>query len=88
MRCFFLQDSRLHTIPLTGVDHGSGSLCISLCHIFNFLAILSDDLDDRNIKFLCKFKVTVIMSRNAHDCTGTVICKDVVRQPDWCLCAI
>ena len=88
MRCFLLQYGRFHSIPLTGVDHGSGSLCVSFCHILNFFTIFCDNLDDRNIEFLCKLKVTVIMSRYTHDSTCTIISKYIVRKPDWKLLAV
>ena len=88
MRCFFLQYGRLHAVPLTGIDHGSGSLCVSFCHILNFFTIFCDNLDDRNIEFLCELKVTVIMSRYTHDSTCTIISKYIVRKPDWKLLAV
>ena len=81
-RSFFLQNCRFHAVPVSGVDHSSGSFCISLCHIFDFFSVLSDYLDDRNIEFCCKFKVTVIMSRYTHDSSCTIISQYVIRKPD------
>ena len=81
-RSFFLQYRRFHTVPVTGVDHSSRSLGICFCHIFDFFSIFCDNLNDRNIELGCKFKVTVIMGRYTHDCSGTVISQYIVRQPD------
>ena len=88
MRSFFFQDCRLHTIPVTGIDHSSGGLGIGFGHILDFFAVFCDNLDDRNIEFLCKLKVTVIVSRYTHDRTGTVICQYIVREPDRNFCSV
>ena len=85
MRRLFLKYRGFHAIPFSGIDHSSCRFCIGFCHIFDFLAVLGDNLDDRNSKLGCKFKVTVVMSRNAHDGSCTIIRQNVIRQPDWSL---
>ena len=82
MRCLFFQDCGLHAVPFAGIDHGSRGLRVSLRHILDFHAVFRDNLNDRNVKFLRKLKVTVVMCGNTHDRTGTVVCQYVVRQPD------
>ena len=62
--------------------------CIGLGHVLDLFSVLGDNLDDRDIEFLCKFKVTVIVGRYAHDGAGTVICQYIIRQPDRNLCAV
>ena len=81
-RGFFFQDSRLHPIPFSRIDHGSGSLCICFRHIFNFFSIFGDHLDDWNMELRCKCKVTVIVGRYTHDRSGTIISQYIVGQPD------
>ena len=88
MRSFFFQDCGFHTVPVAGIDHGSGSFGISFCHVFNCFAVFCDNLDDRDIKFFSELKVTVIMSRYTHDRTGTVICQYIVGQPDRNFCSV
>ena len=87
-RGFLLKDCGFHSIPLSGIDHGAAGLCIGLSHVFNFFSVLRNDLNDRNVEFSCKLKVTVIMGRNTHDRSGTVIRQYIVRQPDRNLCAV
>ena len=87
-RRFFFKDRRLHAVPLAGIDHGAAGLCVGLCHIFNLFSVLGDNLDDRNIEFCGKLKVTVIMGGYTHDGTCSVISQYVVRQPDGNLCAV
>ena len=81
-RSIFFKDRGLHSIPLTGIDHGSACLGICLGHIFNFPAVLCNNLNNGNVELLRKLKVPVIMSRHAHDGTGTVVGKDVIGKPD------
>ena len=81
-RSFLLQHGALHAVPFSGIDHGSACFRISLRHIFNFFPIFGDNLDDRNIKFLRKLKVPVVMGGHAHDSSRTVICQYIIRQPD------
>ena len=88
MWSFFLKHRRLHTIPLTGVDHGSDCICICLSHILNLFSVFRDNLNDRNIEFCCELEVTVVMCRYTHDCSCTVVSQYIIRQPDWCLCSI
>ena len=88
VRRFFFQHGGFHAVPLSGIDHGAGSLRVRLGHIFNFFSVFGDDLDDRDIEFLRKLKVAVVMSRYAHDGSRTVIGQHVVGQPDRRLCAI
>ena len=47
-----------------------------------------NDLDDREVKFLCKVPVSLIMCGNRHDCTGSVGHQHIVRNPDRNLLAI
>ena len=82
-RRFFFQHSGFHAVPLAGIDHGSHSVSVSLCHVLNLFSVLGDNLNDRNIELLRKLKVTVIMGRHAHDGSCTVICQYIVGQPDW-----
>ena len=72
-RRFFFQYGRFHTIPLARVDHRAGCLGIRLSHVLDLFAIFCDNLDDRDIKFLCKLEVTVIVCRYAHDSACTVV---------------
>ena len=82
MRSFFFQHCRFHSIPLTWVDHCSRSFCISFCHVFNFFSVFGNYLNDRNIEFLCELKITVIVSRNTHDRSCTIIRQYIIRQPN------
>ena len=88
LRSFFFQNRGLHAVPFAGIDHGSTCLCIGFSHIFNFLAVLCDYLNDRKAEFLSKFKVSVIMGRYTHDGTCAVISQYIIGQPDWRLCSI
>ena len=88
MRRLFFKHSRFHAVPLAGIDHCAGSIRVSLRHIFNLYAVFCDNLHDRKIKFLCKFKVTVIMRRYTHNGSCSIICKYIVRQPDRCLFSV
>ena len=87
-RSFLFQNSGFHAVPFSGIDHGSGCLCVGFCHIFNFFSVFGDNLNDRNVEFCCKCKVTVIMCRYAHDCSGTVVSQYIIRQPDRHLCSV
>ena len=88
MWSFFLKDRTFHAIPLSGVDHCSGCFCVSFCHIFDFFSVFCNNLNDRNVELGCKFKVTVIMSRYAHDCSCTVISQYIIRKPDRYFCSV
>ena len=88
VRSLFFQNGGFHSVPLAGVDHGSGCLCVCLFHIFDLFAVFCDDLNDRQIKFFREGKVTVVMCRYTHDRSGTVIRQNVIGQPDRNLCAI
>ena len=79
MWCLFFQYSRLHTIPITGINHSSNCLCIGLCHILNLFTVFCDNLNDRDIEFCCKLKVTVVMSRYTHNSSCTVISQYIIR---------
>ena len=83
MWSFFLQYRRFLSIPFSGIDHCSDSICVSLCHILNLFSVFCNYLDDRNIELCSKFKVTVIMSRYTHNCSCTIVSKYIIRQPDW-----
>ena len=82
MRRFLLKDCRLHAIPLAGIDHGAACLRISFCHMFDLFAVFGNNLDDRNTKLRRELKVTVIVGRNTHDRTRTIISQNIIRQPD------
>ena len=88
LRSFLLQDRRLHSVPLAGIDHGSACLCVGLCHVLNLFSVLGDNLDNRNAELGGKLKVAVIVSRNTHNSACTVICQYIVGQPDRNLCSI
>ena len=88
MWSFFLKHRRLHTVPLTGVDHCSDCICICLSHILDLFSVFCDNLNDRNIEFCCELEVTVVMCRYTHDCSCTVVSQYIIRQPDRCLCSI
>ena len=45
-------------------------------------------LNNWQVKFLSKGKVTFIMCRYRHNCTRTVAAQHIVRHPDWQLLAI
>ena len=87
-RCFFLEHRAFHAVPFAGIDHGAGSIRIGFFHIFDFLTILGNYLDYRNIEFSGKFKVSVIMGGNAHNRARAIICKHVIGKPDRNLCAV
>ena len=84
-RSFLLEYGGLHSIPLAGINHDSAGLSVSLRHILDFFSILGDYLDNRNVEFFSKFKVTVIVSRYAHDCARTIVGQYIVGEPDRCL---
>ena len=85
---FLFQFCGLSAIPLTGIDHDTGSLCISLCHVLDLFSVFCDDLNDRNIEFGCESEITVVMSRYTHDGAGTIVSQYIVRQPDGGLFAV
>ena len=77
-----------HAVPVAGIDHNAGSLGISLSHVLDLFAVFGDDLNDRDVEFLSKLKVTVIMGRYAHDGAGTIVSQYIIGQPDGNLFAV
>ena len=88
MWCFFLQYRRFLSVPFSGIDHGSDSICISLCHVLNLFTVFCNYLDDRDIELCSEFKVTIIVSRYTHDCSCTIVSQYIIRQPDRNFCSV
>ena len=86
-RSFFLQYSRFLSIPLPGMNHNSVGLRIGL-RKFLFFSVFRNNLNDGEIKFLCKSKVSRVMGGNAHDCSRSMIRQNIVGNPDRYLFSI
>ena len=85
MGSFLFQHGRFHAVPLAGINYNSVGIGVGFGHIFDFLAVLGDYLDNRKAELLGKFEVAVVMGGYAHDRAGTVVRQYVVGQPDGCL---
>ena len=88
MGSFLFQNSGFHSVPFAGINHDAAGLRVGFRHIFNFLAVLGNYLDNGKTELLGKLKVTVIVCRHAHDGAGSVICQHIVGQPDGRLGAV
>ena len=82
MRGFLLQHRGLHAVPLAGINHHAARLGISLRHVLDFLAVLGDDLDNRDAELRRELEIAVVMRGHAHDGPRTVIRQHVVGQPN------
>ena len=78
MRCFHLKIFRTSAVPVTGIDHHTVRDRVCFRKLFNVIRILCNDLNNGKPEFFGEFKVTVIMSRYAHDSASTVISEDIV----------
>ena len=81
MRNLFFCFESFHTIPVAGVDDHTVT-CVSFCQLFFFFAFRQDYLNDRQIEFLSKFKVTFVMSRYTHYGTSTIVSQYIVCNPN------
>ena len=73
------------TVELPRIDQFTfTSVAADVCRIFRLI----NYLNNWQVKFLSKGKITFIMCRYRHDCTCAVTTQYVVRHPDWQLLAI
>ena len=72
----------LHAVPVAGV-YDDTVTCVSFRQRLSFiLAFGQDNRDDGQFEFCRKIKVTFIMRRYTHYCTGTIISQYIVSNPD------
>ena len=73
--CFFYR----HACQETGINQCA---CSHVSESFFFYVTAGNNLNDRQTKLLCKLPVTGIVSRNSHDCTGTIGHQYIIGYPD------
>ena len=86
-RSFFLQNGGFLPVPLPGMNHNSVGLRIGL-RKFLFFSVFRNNLNDGEIKFLCKSKVSRVMGGNTHNRSRSMIRQNIVGNPDRYLFSI
>ena len=78
---FFLGFIALHSVKTAGIDHDAYA-CVGLFHFVDFGSVFRDHLLDRQIELFGKLEIALIMSRNVHHSTGSIIHERIVGNPD------